>query len=312
MDKNEIVTINGQRYNAITGMPLDTAKTSTVSAVKPPSASGIHSAPQKSQTLVRRATKKPPVSIASRLARQPGRSMDIARSSKIARFAPHPVKPPVKVTPTPDVAATTHPVVKKVHQQLHNAKQAVTTAQVPKSSKDIKHEAIVAALAKPTVKTPKKSFFRRHSRFINIFSIGAIIIIIGVYFTYLNMPNLSVQVAAQQAGINATYPDYRPDGYRLDGPVTYNDGQVTINFTANTGSSTFTLKQAKSSWDSSAVLDNIVRKKVGEKYITNQERGLTIYTYDGNAAWVNAGILYTINGNAPLSSEQIRHIATSL
>jgi hypothetical protein len=312
MDKNEIVTINGQRYNAHTGMPLEVTKASSVMTPKPTPAAGIHAAPQKSQTLIRRATKKPPVSINSRLLSKPGRSMDIARSNKIARFAPHPVKPPVKATSVPDIAATTHPVVKKVHQQLRATKQATVAAQAPKSSQDIKHEAIVAALAKPAVKTPKKSFFKRNSRLINIFSIGAVIIIIGVYFTYLNMPNLSVQVAAQQAGINATYPEYRPDGYRLDGPVTYNDGQVTINFAANTGSSAFTLKQAKSSWDSSAVLDNIVRKKVGEKYITNQERGLTIYTYDGNAAWVNAGILYTIDGKAPLSSEQIRRIATSL
>jgi len=126
------------------------------------------------------------------------------------------------------------------------------------------------------------------------------------------MPSWSVHVAAGQAGIDATYPEYRPDGYSLDGPVTYNDGQVTIDFAANTGSSKFSLKQSKSSLDSSAVLDSIVHKKVGDKYITNQERGLTIYTYDGNATWVNAGILYSIDGNAPLSSEQIRRIATSL
>jgi hypothetical protein len=112
MDKNEIVTINGQRYNAHTGMPLEVTKASSVMTPKPTPAAGIHAAPQKSQTLIRRATKKPPVSINSRLLSKPGRSMDIARSNKIARFAPHPVKPPVKATSVPDIAATTHPVVK--------------------------------------------------------------------------------------------------------------------------------------------------------------------------------------------------------
>lgn len=310
MDKTKIVTINGQRYDARTGMPINRAKPLQV-ATKATSAAGIHGAPQKSQTLVRRATKKPTVAAASRPSRTPGRSMDIARSSKISRFAPHPVKPIAKVAPAPDIPAVTHPAVRKLNK-FRATKQAPVTPQPLKLAQDIKQEAITAALAKPTVKTPKKSFFKRNPRFVNIFSISTTIIILGVYFTYLNMPSWSVHVAAGQAGIDATYPEYRPDGYSLDGPVTYNDGQVTIDFVANTGSSKFSLKQSKSSLDSSAVLDSIVRKKVGDKYITNQERGLTIYTYDGNAAWVNAGILYGIEGNAPLSSEQIRRIATSL
>ncbi len=310
MDKTKIVTINGQRYNAHTGMPVNHTKPLQVAA-KVTSSAHIHSAPQKSQTLIRRVTKKPIVSPASRPSRLPGRSMDIARSGKISRFAPHPVKPPVQVAPSPDIPAAIHPSVRKINK-FRTRKQTVLTPQAPKLAKDIKQEAITAALAKPAVKESKKSFFKRNPRFVNIFSISAVIIILGVYFTYVNMPNWSVRVAAGQAGINATYPEYRPDGYRLDGPVTFNDGQVTIDFAANTGSATFSLRQSKSSLDSSAVLDSIVRKKVGEKYTTNQERGLTIYTYDGNATWVNAGILYSIEGNAPLSSEQIRRIATSL
>jgi len=310
MDKTKTVTINGQRYDAHTGMPINRAKPLQVAA-KATSAAGIHGAPQKSQTLVRRATKKPTVATASRPNRTPGRSMDIARSSKISRFAPHPVKPLAKTVPTPDIPAVIHPTVRKLNK-FRAAKLAAVTPPAPKLAQGIKQEAITAALAKPAVKAPKKSFFKRNPRFVNIFSISAAIIILGVYFTYINMPSWSVHVAAGQAGIDATYPEYRPDGYSLDGPVTYNDGQVTIDFAANTGSSKFSLKQSKSSLDSSAVLDSIVRKKVGDKYITNQERGLTIYTYDGNATWVNAGILYSIDGNAPLSSEQIRRIATSL
>jgi len=167
-------------------------------------------------------------------------------------------------------------------------------------------------MAKPPVKRAKKSFFKRHPRAISILSISVLVALIAAYITYVNMPNLSVRIASSQAGIAAKYPEYRPDGYSLDGPVTFSDGEVTVNFKANTGSNKFTFKQTKSSWDSSAVLDNIVHKKVGEQYLTSQEHGITIYSYNGNAAWVNAGILYTIDGNAPLSSDQIRRIATSL
>ena len=85
-----------------------------------------------------------------------------------------------------------------------------------------------------------------------------------------------------------------------------------MKFAANGGPQNYTVTQTKSSWDSTAVLDNYVTPRAGVSYIPYTERGLTIYTYGNNAAWVNGGILYTIEGNAPLSSEQIRHIATSL
>ncbi len=309
MDKNKIVTINGQRYDAHTGMPLQNTKVA-VPAARALTAAGVHGMLQKSQTLVRRATKKPIVSPLGRPNRLPGRSMDIARSVKISKFAPHPVKIAPKAAPMPDIRPAVHPTISKINR-LRVAKRTVVTPKTPQLAKDIKQEAITAALSKPAAKAPKKSFFKRNPRFMNIFTISAVIVILGAYFTYLNLPSWSVRVAAGQAGIDATYPEYRPDGYSLNGPVTFADGQVVINFMANTGTNKFSLKESKSSWDSSAVLDN-VRKKVGEKYITNQERGLTIYTYNGNAAWVNAGILYVIDGNAPLSSEQIRRIATSL
>ena len=126
------------------------------------------------------------------------------------------------------------------------------------------------------------------------------------------MPNLSVRVAAAQAGIDASYPGYHPDGYRLDGAIGYTQGEVNMKFASNSGPQNFTISQKKSSWDSTAVLDNFVKDRAGENYITYSERGLTIYTYGSSAAWVNNGVLYTIDGNAPLSSDQIRHIATSM
>ena len=48
------------------------------------------------------------------------------------------------------------------------------------------------------------------------------------------------------------------------------------------------------------------------KYATYNDAGLTIYTYGTDAAWVNGGVLYTVEGSANLSNEQIRRIATSL
>ncbi|MNH34248.1 hypothetical protein D3C79_948280 [compost metagenome] len=121
-----------------------------------------------------------------------------------------------------------------------------------------------------------------------------------------------MRVAAAQAGIDASYPEYHPDGYSLNGAVAYKEGEVSMKFAANGGPQNFTITQTKSSYDSEAVLDNYVKPKVGENYIPFTERGLKIYAYGGNAAWVNGGILYTISGDAPLSNSQIGNIAKSL
>ena len=316
MPSNKTVTINGRIYDAITGLPVDPSPKAGPKPVSPAvvkkraaevTSASVHAQPQRSQTLHRRAIKKPAV-ITKRP--QAGRHMDIARSANVAKFAPHPVAKPVeKKASTPDLAPKAHPVAARANARTAVTKPAATAAL---TSKQVKDEAIAKAIAKPSVKPTKKSFKAHFSRRFTIITAVFAVLIIGAYLTYSNMPSLSVGFAAAQAGIKATYPEYKPDGYRLSQPVTFSDGEVTLNFVANTGTGEYTVVQTRSSWDSSAVLDNVVKKAAGDNYVTTQERGLTIYSYDSNATWVNGGILYTIHANAPLSGEQIRHIATSL
>ena len=59
-----------------------------------------------------------------------------------------------------------------------------------------------------------------------------------------------------------------------------------MNFKSNTGEHNYTINQVRSSWDSTALLDNYVSGKADGKYTPVTERGLTIYTYGDNAAWV--------------------------
>lgn len=310
MQANKTVTINGRIYDAVTGLPITSAtKPKTASKAAPTkraesvTAAAVHATTQRSQTLHRRAAKK--VGLVKRP--KPGQHMDIARSGKIARFAAHPVAALKKEVSTPDITPKAHPTATRALARVTSKKQPVAT------SKQIKDAAISAALAKPTAKpTKEKRFSWRLSRRFTIISAVFIVVILGALLTYFNIPSLSVGFAASQAGINATYPEYRPDGFRLDQPVTFSDGEVTLKFTSNSGSGGYVVTQTRSSWDSSAVLDNVVRKSVGDNYITTQERGLTIYSYGGSAVWVNGGILYKIVSTAPLSGEQIRHIATSL
>lgn len=247
------------------------------------------------------------------LTHRTGRTMDIARSNNIKHFAPKVVNTINKkiVQASDDIKHISHPLAQKTNQIRKSMANMSTKVAAPKSLKAIKDEAIEKALSKPAEKASKNGFFKRNAKFINIFSVSLAILLITGCIVYLNMPSLSVRVASAQAGISAGFPEYHPDGYSVNGPVTYSDGQVTINFKSNTSESKFIIKQVKSSWDSSAVR-NMVNKEAKGEFITTTEKGLTIFTYRGNAAWVNGGILYTINGDAPLSGDQIRRIATSL
>lgn len=332
MSQNTVL-INGQEYDRVTGLPVSSSavpanveKSATSSPASAPEQAPVarqaqqkvHAVaphakhkPQRSSTLRRRALKKPSYSDHRVIKRSATvKRMDIARPVsapvEVRKFAPHPA---AALHPKPativDRPAMPHPSVarKSTEQPLTNI---LTSSQ-------IKDNAIKDAISKTHKKNPlKNSFFKRHRRVASVLSATFAVVMLGGYFTYINMPALSVRVAASQAGIDARYPNYRPDGYALNGPVTYSDNRVSMVFKANAGDQKFTINQVKSSWDSEALLDNYVSDKSNGDYTPVTEHGLKIYTYGDNAAWVNGGILYTVEGNAPLSSSQIRKIATSL
>lgn len=302
--------INGTVYDAHTGLPLDTPAKSEITpsheAKKSAAAHTIHTRTQKSTTLNRAIVKKAPTThhVSDMVRRHPV----IKKSPHITKFAPHPAGAKVVHT-TPDIAPVIHPLQHHVSRVQASKRQVVST---PKPSHIIKNEAITAAMKNApakkehTYKKPKKT------KFMSLASASLALLLLAGYFTYINMPNLSVRVASSQAGIAASYPEYKPDGYSLDGPVAYSSGEVSMKFASNSGSSSYSIVESKSNWDSSAVRDNYIKQNGGVEPTTHTERGLTIYIHGSNAAWVNRGILYTIEGDAPLSTEQIRRIATSL
>lgn len=325
MSKQGIVTVGGQQYDAVTGLPVqhDSSATPSESPVSPkrhhdikkPQAATLHQRTQRSTTLNRKFTKKPQVARTAIVTHSSkpavARQARPVQHHQVRKFAPH----PVGVTKVMDIGPTTHPHVAKAHalsaskeQQRHET----PSRHIPAT--EIKQQALTNAVAqagKPT-KERRWTFWQQRQRAASIVAATFALVLLGGYVTYLNMPSLSVRVAAAQAGINASYPNYRPDGYALSGPVTYADGRVSMHFKANSSDAGFTVNQSKSGWDSDAVLDNYVSPRAGSSYMPYTERGLKIYTYNNNAAWVNGGVLYTIEGDAPLSSEQIRRIATSL
>jgi hypothetical protein len=265
----------------------------------------LNTAP-KPKNLYQNDIKKPAIN-STPLTRRKGSMMDISRSNKINHFATKSINKMTQISN--DIQHTTHPIIQRVEQ----IRKSINKTKQPQSMQEIKNSAINEAMDKAKTPTIKKKFFLfdKKYRTINIIGLSLLAIIIVGLIVYFYIPSISVSIASKQAGINANFPAYYPDGYSLNGPITFSNGEVLINFKSNTNNSKFVIKQAKSSWDSSAVR-NKVSKDAGGEFITTEEKGLTIFTYKGNAAWVNGGILYTINGDANLSGDQIRRIATSL
>jgi len=345
MRGKQTLVINGKVYDAVTGLPVAAPekvvhKEATVVKPAPVPAAPVaehdhvrhakharnaHASTKKSATLHRQFLAKPAGAAHVGTARRKPATGHVERSPQISKFAAHPqpiTKPAKRATAVPRLDITP---VKNKPAAIVAQKHALVTPSTPVkkispalSSRSVKEQLIADRLASvdtPTSSAPKKkrgSLFAKQPRRLSIVTASLAVMVLGGYFTYLNMPALSVRVAAAQADVAATFPDYNPDGYRFNGPVAYAPGQVAIDFVANGGTGKYTVTEQKSTWDSQAVYDNIVAKVADDSYVTNSQQGLTIYTFKGEAAWVNKGILYTISGDAPLSNEQLLRIAGSL
>lgn len=182
------------------------------------------------------------------------------------------------------------------------------------SSVEIKERLIANAATQVSTKhTPEKQPAKKRSlTFSHVVVSCFALMLLGAYFAYSSMPGISVAIASSQAGVSASYPGYNPDGYSFEGPVTYQPGNVELSFKSNGGSDGYTISQSATTWNSGAVLDNIVAEASDGDYQTTSEGGVIVYTYGSNAAWSNGGVLYKIAGKAPLNQSQLLKIAASL
>lgn len=336
---DQTVTINGVKYDAHTGMraasgPMQPSKIPTKEKRVATHAETVHAHTQRSTTLnrqfVTRSTPKKtiekpalqihPVALKASTLHRSSIAASQPKHQDVRRFASmHPTPQPIHHKKMMDIAPQPHPLVAKAHASSTQAtaQKKVGTAPVRATSQQLKQHVISDSLKNApshhkNTKQVKQKSSSKFPRIMSVVSASAALLLLAGYFTYINMPNLSVRVAAAQAGINASYPGFRPDGYSLNGPIAYNSGQVSMKFASTASPKNFTITQSRSDWDSSAVNQNYAQAKWGNDVTTTVDHGLTIYSHDANAAWVNGGILYTISGNAPLSNDQINHIATSM
>ena len=307
-----------------------------------------HRKVQASTTLNRKYTKRPAKSTDVMVRRAPKtarkqlmaekqmvqtkQTQKVERSPKITRFS----SPMVKTQPVamqqgkrqeePMQAAQQHPLQVTAKARMQ-AMQAPAPVAPKVTAKQLKDQAIEKALASAEkmpvepmtdVSNTKKQKVKSsgvHFGFGRVMlatACAAAAVFAIVYFVNLNMPDISLRVAAMQTGMDPTYPNYVPRDYNVSS-ITSEDNRITIEFKNGSTGSSFTLTEEKSSWDTNALLSNFVKGEYGENYTIVREQGLTIYVSGSNAAWVNGGIVYKIDAKAgTLTNKQIRSIATSL
>jgi len=272
--------------------------------------------PQKSLTLMRPSVKKPAlhpkpseekqknhqVSLGAASKNRLHRASSVAKSSKISKFhhsdtsrqiVPKLEKlevkkqPPPKAKPTPAAQHNDWPVVDRFEQAVKEA-----SSHLEEFVDDAKHSKKGRKLAYATA--------------------SLVILAIVGFGAYTAIPMAKVKLAGNKAGFSPSLPSYSPAGFGMSGQVGANSGEVTLSYQSRTDDKGFKITQTPSEWNSQSLLNNFL--SVSDKqYRTFESNGKTIYIYeDNNATWVDGGIWFKLEGNAPLTSDQIVKIADGL
>lgn len=345
----QFIVINGKKYDAKTGRLIENTTPVTPltkpapgvaldgfsrrpKTAKPVVAHAIHQKTEKSKTLMRGAVKKPITNKvhakAHHVSHAPqqtqgtakpvayerfNRAAAVPKSHAISRFgishkqeitparmqhsiAQIPVKPAPAVTmPVPKQAVSR----KEISNPFAAAVENATSHEQIKPKKQTKRHKIARAL-------------KVSPRMVSVGSAVFAIVLLGGFFVYQNVPVMAMRVAAARSGVDAQIPSYKPGGFALSGPITYSTGKISVNYQSASDNRSFRITQSNSAWNSETLLENYVAVN-RRAYQTFQDRGKTIFIYDGsNATWVDRGVWYQIEGASALNSDQLLRIANSL
>jgi hypothetical protein len=204
-------------------------------------------------------------------------------------------------TPTVPIVKTSVPKISEAKAVIEPSPKApILPAHVET------HHRAMATLTKAHPKPPQKRSFSRYA------SVGTAVAIMAGYVWFQNVPKLELHSASSKAGFALTLPAYLPSSYSLNGPVQASHGFAAISFKSPSVQNTLKITQQLTTWDSSSLRDNVIASK-SDNVTSIQGQGLTIYLWGKTqAAWVNHGIWYGIEGAGQLSREQILKIAYSL
>ena len=289
---------------------------------------------QTSTTLNRKYVKRPAkssdVTVKVRKSSKVAKSGDSMKTTKISHFHNTGMSASQKQVMTDDsdvMKVEEHPMHSFAKTKMQE-RYAMSNTPMPAgpTAKELKDQAIKKALAEASAPEMSKKEKRNKKtddgvagkmrfgfgRIMLAISCAAVAVFAVAYFVNLNMPDISLKVAAMQTGINASYPNYVPRDFSISS-ISSEDGKVVLDFKNSNSGDAFSITEETSSWDSNALLTNYVKDAFDDNYSIIREQGLTIYTTNNAAAWVNGGIVYKIDiSSGSLTNKQIRSIATSL
>lgn len=348
---NNIIEINGKRYDASTGAPLPkqsidglskpskqptqlvpaytapqtiTKKPVMNDVVREPAKHLNARQPQTAHTLMRTAVKKPAPSL-KRQVKAHGPADTVARKP-VAQIIPKPAAHavnPHRVSHAQKVSKSAH-VSRFFSDKKHVATPPVA-AHAPVLAQKAAHQPLItkpkstADLLQHALEhaTSHEELFDASKQFRKprpSLSIGLGVVALIVIIGVVasqSYTTLRLQVASSKAGFNASLPAYKPAGYSL-GNLTYGPGNVGIHFKSNSDARSFSVTEKASQWDSNTLREQVLAP-TGTQYQTIESAGRTIFLDDKqNANWVNGGVWYSVNTNGTLNTEQLVQIAKSL
>lgn len=302
-------------------------------------AQAVHRRAQKSQTLMRSSVSKPkrdaqeaeivkktitPASASVSPARA-SRAKTIAKSSHISRFGlaghgeqkknheqPQTIKAEAREREVQSASSSTAKNPAQFAQPKPNVMAGLTNSQLERL---LDHALTRAGAHKKTSKKrDDNSMWQRIKimpKWATISASLAVVLVLGLFFAWQNIPQVSMKLAASRAGVQASVPGYTPPGFGFSGPITYSNGAVSIRYVAGGDSAkSYLITQQKSNLNS----ESLAESNVPANAQVHEVNGTKVFiSSDGSdATWVNQGIRYKVTDQAGLSSDQIMKIAESL
>ena len=225
----------------------------------------------------------------------------VARSQQTAVRRQAPAVAVTETRPAAPAPHGSHPAHNTKHTQQQSSHHTPRHADL--------FEAAIANAKSHEQPAPKQRRSAR-SKAVNFAASIAALLVIAGFVGYLNMSKIEMRVASVRAGFSAQLPGYAPTGYALDGGVKAQHGVVATTY--RSGSSSYTIQQQTSDWDSQTLYDNVVAMSSEGGHKTVSGQGRTVYIYGDRAAWVNGGVLYSVQTNGDISSQELLSIATSM
>lgn len=343
MGKNNILEINGVKYDARTGAAFDHSPKPKLKqpvelhpAIKRPTMNDVvrrpgqpaSRTPKPSNTLMRQTVRKPAPAKRKHSAAQghmdtvaarpagtlvPKKSVARVDDKLLAKAKRIPKSDliqhfgPVTSDFKPAAAKPLTPVARPVAPR-----PAITHKPKPQHKPQTTAELLDNALrnARGHEETPPAKR-KKSRRGLRITAAVAIAVVMAGIVGMQQMPNIKLHLASAKAGIHAGLPTARPAGFSL-GQITSGEGIVSTTFNSNSDQRHYTLTQQESDWDSQALRDNFVVSH-DKSYKTESAAGRTVYMYGNhNATWVNAGIWYIVQSDGSLTKQQLIDLASSL